>query len=171
MKKFMLSSLIFFRSRRDAKRHSRETVSAIWSHKGGKKRRFVVKFNRVESFRDIYNGEHFGILQERELFFDCRNGVHGSADRFVYRLARIYTYPDVSIRFLLYQYVWQPISVLRDWLDCPVVQSLDKSSLTLSSLDTGMRRLGAWTGVTLGPISICRGFPRGFPRPGSKIFA
>ena len=81
MKKFMLSSLIFFRSRRDAKRHLREAVSAIWSHKGGKKRGFVVQFNRVESFRDIYNGEHFGILQERELFFDRRNGVHGSVDR------------------------------------------------------------------------------------------
>ena len=63
MKKFMLSSLIFFRSRRDAKRHSREAVSAIWSHKGGKERGFVVQFNRVESFRDIYNGEHLSILQ------------------------------------------------------------------------------------------------------------
>ena len=47
----------------------------------------------------------------------------------------------------------------------PLSQSL------LSSLDTGMRRLGAWTGVTLGSISICRWFPRGFPRPGSKTFA
>ena len=45
------------------------------------------------------------ILQERELFFDCQNGIHGSADCFVYRLAGIYTYPDVSIGFLLYQYV------------------------------------------------------------------
>ena len=53
----------------------------------------------------------------------------------------------------------------------PLSQSLDNSSLTLSSLDTGMRRQGAWTGVTQGSISICRGFPRGFPRPGSKIFA
>ena len=105
MTKFMLSSLIFFRSRGDAKRLSREAVSAIRSHKGGKKRRFVAQFNRLESFRDIYNGEHFGILQEGELFFDCGNGVHGSADRFVYRLAGIYTYPDVSIGFLLYQYV------------------------------------------------------------------
>ena len=51
----------------------------------------------------------------------------------------------------------------------PLPQSLDNSSFTLSSLDTGMRRLGAWTGVTLG--SMCRGFPRGFPHPGSKIFA
>ena len=79
MKKFMLSSLIFFRSRRDTKRHSLETVSAIWSHKGGKKRGFVVQFNRVERFRDIYNGEHIGILQERELFFDRRmvyTGLH-----------------------------------------------------------------------------------------------
>ena len=42
----------------------------------------------------------------------------------------------------------------------PLSQSLDNSSLTLSSLDTGMRCLGAWTGVTLGSISICRGFPR-----------
>ena len=72
---------------------------ANWSHKGGKKRGFVVQFNRAESFRDIYNGEHFGILQERELFFDRRNGVHGSVDRFVYRLAGIYTYPDVSLGF------------------------------------------------------------------------
>ena len=77
----------------------------MWSHEGAKKRGFVVQFNRVESFLDIYNGEHFGILQDRELFLDHRNGVHGSADRFVYRLAGIYTYPDVSIRFLLYQYV------------------------------------------------------------------
>ena len=105
IKKFMLSSLIFFRSRRDAKRHSRETISAIWSYKGGKRRRFVVQFNRVESFRDNYNGEHFGILQERELFLDCRNDVHGSADHFVYRLAGLYTYPLVSIGSLLYQYV------------------------------------------------------------------
>ena len=101
MKKFVLSSLIFFRSRRDAKRHSREAVSAIWSHEGGKKRGFVVQFNRVESFRDIYNGEHFGIFQERELFVDRRNGVHGFTGRSVYRLAGIYTYPDVSIGFLL----------------------------------------------------------------------
>ena len=53
----------------------------------------------------------------------------------------------------------------------PLLQSLDNSSLTLSSLDTGMRRLGAWTGVTLGSISMCRGFPRGFLHPASKIFA
>ena len=139
-----LSSLIFFRSRRDAKRHSREAVSAIWSHEGGKKRGFVVQFNRVESFRDIYNVEHFGILQDRELFFDRRNGVHGSADRFV----------GYVTGFIV-----------------PLPQSLVNSSLPLSSLDTGMRRLGAWTGVTLGSISMCRGFPRGFPHPGSKIFA
>ena len=82
-KEFMLSSLIFFRPRRDTKRHSHKTVSAIWSHKGGKKCRFLVQFNRVESFRDIYNGEHFGILLERELFSDRRNAVHGSADHFV----------------------------------------------------------------------------------------
>ena len=36
----------------------------------------------------------------------------------------------------------------------PLSQSLDNSSLTLSSLDTGMRRLGTWTCVTLGSISI-----------------
>ena len=105
MKKFTLLSLIFFRSRRDTKRHSHETVSAIWSHKDGKKCGFIIQFNPVESFRDIYNGEHFGILQERELYCDRRNGVHGSADRLVYCLAGIYTYPDVSIGFLLYQYV------------------------------------------------------------------
>ena len=37
----------------------------------------------------------------------------------------------------------------------PLSQSLDNSSLTLSSLDTGMRCLGAWTGVRQGFISIC----------------
>ena len=43
---------------------------------------------------------NIGILQERELFFNCLNGVHGSVDHFVFRLAGIYTYPDVSIGFL-----------------------------------------------------------------------
>jgi len=57
------------------------------------------------SFRDIYKGEHFSILQERELFFDRRNGVQGSSDRNVYSLAGIYTYPDVAIAILLNQNV------------------------------------------------------------------
>ena len=76
MKKFMLSSLIFFRSRSDEKWHLREAVSAIWFHKGGKKHGFVVQFSHV----------------------------------------------------------------------------------------------GAWTCVTLASIAMCRGFPRGFPHPGLKIF-
>ena len=55
----MLSSLIYLRSQRDAIRHLCEAVSAIWSHKGGKKRGFVVQFNHVESFRDIFKRGSF----------------------------------------------------------------------------------------------------------------
>ena len=104
---------------------------------------------------DSYNGEHFSVLQERELLLDRRDDVHGFADCFIYRLARIYTYIlSFSLDFSFIN-IFDNHSVCHvTGLIVPFSQSLDRSSLTLSSLDTGMRRLGAWISVTLGSISM-----------------
>ena len=52
----------------------------------------------------------------------------------------------------------------------PSLQSLSNSSFTLSSLATGTRRSGEYTGLTLGSSSMCMGVPRGFPRLGLYTF-
>ena len=126
----------------------------------------------MESFRDNYNGEHFGILKERESFSAIVGMMYTGLwiALFIVWLGSIHILMFPLGLSFTSMFDNQSVGCVTG-LVVPLSQSLDNSSLTLSSLDTGMQRLGAWTGVTLVSISRYRGSPRGFPRPGSKIFA